>query len=103
MLALGMASSSWSDGGSADVSVRFQSWPATYAVAEQCAADALVVLRDGKDEAELLQLLEHASMRSIPVVLIDKLTGAAPPKGCMRLPIEASDECIAAATLAYLV
>jgi len=102
-LAGGIASSDWGDAGPAHVAIRFEPWPATYEIAEQFTADALIVLPDGKTDRELLQLLEHASMRSIPVVLVDRARDGAAPKGCMRLPIDASDGCIAAATLAYLV
>lgn len=103
----GIAGASWGDGGPASLAIWFEPWREGLTLK---GVDAAVVLAAGlgMDRSESARdaieaLLDDATMRSVPIVLIDWLTNDAPPRRVLRLPPETSDEAIAAATLAYLI
>lgn len=96
----GIASSAWGDGGPASLAIWFEPWRPGLTLRD---VDAAVVLCADADENAITALLDEAGLRSTPLVLIDELTSTAPPRGCLRLPPDTADACIAAATLAYLI
>jgi sigma-B regulation protein RsbU (phosphoserine phosphatase) len=96
----GIASATWGDGGPTSLAIWFEPWREALSLRE---VDAAVIIADGTSREALDALFEDAAMRTTPLVLIDSLSGDAPPRGCLRLPPDISDACIAAATLAYII
>ncbi len=103
----GIAGASWGDGGPASLAIWFEPWREGLTLK---GVDAAVVIAGGLGHGRAARardaieaLLDDATMRSVPIVLIDHLTSDAPPRGCLRLPPETSDTAVAAATLAYLI
>lgn len=96
----GIASATWGDGGPSSLTIWFEPWREGLTLRD---VDAAVVIADGASPHDLEALYEESTMRSTPIVLVDALQGDAPPRGCLRLPPDTADECIAAATLAYLI
>ena len=96
----GIASASWGDGGPSSLAIWFEPWRDGLSLRD---VDAAVVIAEGTGAGALEALFDDASMRSTPLVLIDDLSGDAPPRGCLRLPPDTADACIAAATLAYII